>query len=162
MITRTDFFRQPQPQSLATALGYLIQLRELGLVFHLDDDPETIIVSATNERMFRDREVYWLRKFVKYLRQEFWRCCPKDEQNRINAGAWYAAEVSGYFRSDPRIVVEVAGGVCQAVYCSQSASVDVLDRDNKEACDPSNPEHANEYNGYVGLESELTKLIPVY
>lgn len=57
-----------------------------------------------------------------------------------------------------RVVVEIKGGVMQAVYASAPVSVELLDYDNMGTAD----ETSEEYISYTELEEEIKTLMPVW
>jgi hypothetical protein len=57
--------------------------------------------------------------------------------------------------SKPRIIIEVRGGVVQAVYSSAPVEVEVLDHDDWTALEDSSTRH-DEWLVYCGLQNELS------
>ena len=63
---------------------------------------------------------------------------------------------------NPRIIVEISGGVCVAVYADQPVSVDVLDHDDIEGLNPDDPNDAEALADHRKLEAEGMKLKAYY
>lgn len=141
-MTRKQFFRQKITRNKAQLLGLLCQLKQLGLVYHIDDDPtDTVYYSGGKHcRTFTDAESKWLARFVRTLDRAFKKDVPECDRHCINSGAWLATDLAGFYRdvsdeqaalrSPVRVIVEVAGGVAQCVHSSHRISFDVLDHDN--------------------------------
>ncbi len=105
MSTRADIFRHTLPRTKEQALRELRDLRMLGLDFHLDDDPATVVNSG--RRVFSDDEVRWLKLLVPAVNRLFMDEVPDGERKIVNAGAWLAAEKAGW--------VDVAEAACAVV-----------------------------------------------
>lgn len=86
-MTRDTFFSQPVPTAPEQALLAFTQLRDLDLMFHLDDDPAEVFSTTTGERVFTDAEAIWIRKLIDTCADLF-----KDFD-----GPWTAAALSCYY-----------------------------------------------------------------
>ncbi len=96
-MTRADLFKRPLPTDQAQALQFLRDLETLGLDYHLDDDPTTVISGARAARpgrTFTDAEAAYLTRLVPTLNRLF--LPAEGTAGQINAGAWEAAKQAGW------------------------------------------------------------------
>ena len=141
-MTRKQFFRQKIHHNKAHLLGLLCQLKQLDLVYHIDDSPADVVyLSEGNHcRTFSDAESRWLQRFIRRLDRVFTSEVTAENKGTINAGAWHATELAGFyhevheeqlaFSAPIRVIVEVSGGVVQCIHSSRRIDSDVLDHDN--------------------------------
>lgn len=162
-MTRKQFFRQKITRNKAQLLGLLCQLKQLDLVYHIDDDPHKVYRFKGEElvRTFTSSECAWLRRLIITLNRAFSDETDKRIRHTANAGAWRAVDLSSLYRrvseeqaalqDPPRVIVEVCGGVVQCVHSSHRISSDVLDHDNAgEHLDPKDEAEFNRLTDEIG------------
>lgn len=94
-MTLAQLIALPVPTTQLETLGALAALKDLGLIFHLDDDASDIV--NNDGRLFDDVEAAWVNAMVDNLNAAF---TPSAENPKlINAGAWHAADLCNYYDS---------------------------------------------------------------
>jgi len=95
---RSTFFANfRQPESKEEAISLLKQIKALGLDWHLDDDPKTVVFHG-DQRSFTDHEAQFLDDLVDNLNL-LW--SGTEHSSLINAGAWDAVEEAGWLDDTP-------------------------------------------------------------
>ena len=96
-LTLAELVQLPVPTTQIETLGALSALKDLDLVFHLDDDAADILNNG-GARLFTNDEAAWINAMVDSL-NTVW-TTSAEQPHLINAGAWHAAELCGYYASD--------------------------------------------------------------